>query len=176
MSCTPLQREMSYIFGACEDSCCSRGLVFCSNSHIIHVVMVVGPCRPVSLTWVMMPPQRRGTHKLMDRSRCPPPLSSPKRTHVWNWFCHHYLPVGPPPPPPFLSVSHNSVQNTSHHKNTEHSCPNEEPVQQQIDVQCLCSVILLLSMCAWLTELPMPGCGFSVFFFLTHMLFWTTDR
>lgn len=86
---------MSYGCGVLEDSWCSRHLVSCSNSHIIHGVMVVGPRRSLSLTGVMMLPQWWGTRRLMDRSRCPPSLTSPKRSHAWNWFCRYYLPVGP---------------------------------------------------------------------------------
>lgn len=62
-----------------------------------------------------MLPQRRETHELTDRSRCPAPLTSAKRSHVWNWFCHHYHPIGfcshslqnPP-------VFHNRTRATSH--------------------------------------------------------------
>lgn len=91
-----LCRQMSCEDGVyvCGDSWCSRCLVSCSNSHIIHAVMVVGPRWSVSLTGVMMLPRRRQTRGLMDRSRCPAPLTSPKRSHVWNWFCRFYLPVG----------------------------------------------------------------------------------
>jgi len=76
--------------------------------------MVVGPCRSVSLTGVMMLPQQWQTRGLMDRSRCPAPLTSPKHSHVWNWFCCHYLPVTllshclpHLPPPQSLSVCQN---------------------------------------------------------------------
>lgn len=99
------------------DSWCSRRLVSCSNSHIIHGVMVVGPRWRSSLTGVMMLPQWWETHRLMDRSRCPPPLTSLKRSHVWNWFCRYCLPVGPSLSP-VVSVSHNNVQNISQTQST----------------------------------------------------------
>lgn len=85
---------MSFGHSACGDSWCSGCLVSCSNSRIIHVAMVVGPCLWVSLTGVMMLPHWQETGRLTDRSRCPPPLTSPKGSHVWNWFCRYYLPVG----------------------------------------------------------------------------------
>ena len=67
---------------------------------------------------------------LMDRSRCLPPLASPKRSRVWNWFCS-YLPAGPSLYP-LVSGSHNSVQKTSHHRNTEHPCTNEDSVNNRL--------------------------------------------
>lgn len=72
----------------------------------------------------MMLPRRRETGRLMGRSRCPPPLTSPKRSHVWNWFCRYYLPVGLTL---FLCLSQQCTKKISHHKNT-----NEDPVNNRL--------------------------------------------
>lgn len=161
LRCTPLQKKMSYRFGACGDSYCSRALVFCSNSYIICVVMVVGPRRPVSLTWVMMLPQRWETRRLMDRSRCPLPLCSPKRTHVWNWFCHHYLHVGPSLPP--FSLSLTTVYKIHLIIKTQNTHVLMRSLSNNRLMLSVYAVILPLYMCVWLTELPMAGWGFAVF-------------
>lgn len=124
LHCTPLQTEMSSGYGASGDSWCSGCLVSCSNSHIIRVATVVRSRHWVSLTGVMMLPRRRETGRLMDRSRCPPPLTSPKHSHAWNWFCCYYLPVGLAL---FLCLSQHCTKKISHHKNT-----NEEHVNNRL--------------------------------------------
>lgn len=110
----------------------------------------------------MMLPRRRETGRLMGRSRCPPPLTSPKRSHVWNWFCRYYLPVGLTL---FLCLSQQCTKKISHHKNT-----NEDPVNNRL-MFSVYGVWFWCSKCVhdwWSCQrqvVGLLGCWFFLFFF-----------
>lgn len=114
----------------------------------------------------MMLPRRRETGRLMGRSRCPPPLTSPKRSHVWNWFCRYYLPVGLTL---FLCLSQQCTKKISHHKNT-----NEDPVNNRL-MFSVYGVWFWCSKCVhdwWSCQRQVVGllgcCFFAVFFQNKH--------
>lgn len=85
-----------------------------SNSHIIHVAMVVGPHKSVSLTGVMFLPCR---NRQADGQIKMPAAAHPSETQSCVKLI---LPLLPPCwPHSLFSVSCNSVQKISHHKNTD---------------------------------------------------------